>query len=67
MPKSNGRPKNRQRKTPKRARTEALCVCGGKATRYGVCVRCLDSPLATMELQARGVYLPSRKQRRTYA
>lgn len=43
MPKSNGRPKDRMRKTPK-PDTQQVCVCGGKATKYGVCVRCLDDP-----------------------
>lgn len=60
MPKSNGRPKNRLRKTPKPNSCQKTCACGGKATKYGVCIRCLDDPTRRVMLQAHGIYLPSR-------
>ena len=63
MPKSNGRPKNRQRKTPKVV-VEARCPrCGGKPTKLGLCVRCLDDPINTALLQTQGIYLPTRTER----
>lgn len=64
MPKSNGRPKDRQPKV-QQAKAVSTCPCGGKATRFGVCVRCLDNPPNVLQLQAIGLYLPDRKQRRT--
>lgn len=63
MPRSNGRPADRRRKTPKPPAPR--CMCGGKPTKYGCCVRCLDSTVATMQLQTMGVYLPSRTERNT--
>ena len=65
MPKSNGRPLNRRRKTPKVNRPEPTCSCGGKATRFGLCVRCLDYPMSSLVLQANHIYLPSRADRRS--
>ena len=64
MPRSSGRPLNRRPEHPKPAAQPALCPCGGKATRYGRCVRCLDDPLSNLILQAHGVYLPTRAERR---
>ena len=64
MPKSKGRPLNRRRKTPKPESKMPLCACGGKATKFGKCIRCLDAPLTSLALQAYGVYLPSRAERR---
>jgi hypothetical protein len=63
MPKSNGRPLNRRRKTPRLNDRKQVCSCGGVATKYGKCVRCLDDPTTRLILQASGIYLPSRKER----
>lgn len=62
MPRSNGRPKDRQQKQAAKGEIQR-CICGGKATRFGVCVRCLDAPVHNLQLQAMGIYPPSRKQR----
>jgi hypothetical protein len=67
MPKSNGRPANRRRKSPRVDSRQAQCSCGAKATKYGKCIRCLDVPLTRIMLQAHGIYLPSRKERRQMA
>jgi hypothetical protein len=55
MPKSSGRPKNRQPKRPKVERQPALCLCGGKPTRFGMCVRCLGRPEMEVLLRAVGL------------
>lgn len=67
MPKSNGRPKNRLRKTPKLRSYQVKCHCGKRATQYGMCQACLDKPLNRVILQAHGIYLPSKDQRRKRA
>jgi hypothetical protein len=65
MPKSNGRPKDRMRKTPQVDQVKH-CACGGKATKFGQCVRCMDNPISQAILQVNGIYLPNRKERRAW-
>jgi len=66
MPKSNGRPPERLRKSPRIDSMQERCSCGRKAAKYGKCVRCLDDPLMSAFLQSVGIYLPRRKDRRTW-